>query len=167
MACWYDRDGITRIRKDARRALKLFQQAKSSDSSSSCTSRGQPECCVQGLEGFTKSGKEQKLRRRQDAINVVFDTQEKQYDRFGCITNTNAIANAYKMVTEESERIARVGGIVSELQLCVLLKADQRRDELDYFPLTISAVRCELAFINESRKLSDQVGWMNVVSQVA
>jgi hypothetical protein len=167
-ACWYDRDGIENIRKEARRTVKLFQQQEESGNTNlSRTSCSDSDNCIHGLESFTKSGMAEKLRRRQDAINLVLDTQGGQCGKSGRITNANAIADAYRMVSETAERIARVRGVVTESELGILLKADQSRDALHYIPMTISAFRCELDWIKESRKRSDQTGWTNIVSQAA
>jgi hypothetical protein len=107
----------------------------------------------------------QELRRRQDALKGVLVTQKEPCDRFGCITNANAIA--YKVVSETSEIMARVGGIVSECEVCSLVKADQSTDSLGYRPFTMSAIRCEYILMRERRKLSAQTGWTSIVTQAA
>jgi hypothetical protein len=169
-ACWYDRAEMSRIRSCARSELKLFLQEEPSDSCSLRISGGEPEFCLQGLEGFTKLGMEQKLLRRREAIRSVLDTQHGLYDRFGYITNPNdmnVIARVYKVASETSERIARVKGINSEREMSELWKADQCKGKWDYMSRTISAVRCEFALINESRKLRAQTGWTNISSKAA
>jgi hypothetical protein len=126
-ACWFDREDMENIKRRAYSILKKLQKQREEEGDSSMfdMSSLDEDFCLTGLEGQMKTELAQKQQRRFEAINMVLETQEKQFILYGRIADAKAIADAYSKVAATSKRIARGWGIVYEHELGFSLKTDK------------------------------------------